>query len=201
MDKREIYNHFAEIFKQILQDEDKKEWIEYPASSETFVFSPTITICSGVTRCAVIDKNFDWIVKFDMAEEGYCEREVELYDAAESYGCADCLAPVMYVGRYYAENGYYWDLYGYKKACCGYHIHSYDNESVKCFAGSPLTERNGCIAADLIENYGIEMFRCLNRFCEDNDVNDIHCGNVGYIAGKLVLIDYAGYHDGSEEDM
>ena len=31
-------------------------------------------------------------------------------------------------------------------------------------------------------------------FCEENDINDIHTGNVGYINGRLVVIDYSGYH-------
>lgn len=201
MDKEAIFNHFAAIFEEVLRTESKEEWLLYPEISMSEELLPGVQIYSGVTRCAVVDEAYDWIVKFDISDAPYCEREVELYERAKSYGCEDCLTPVLYAGRYEdAENGMWWDLYAYKKAKCGYRSHIYDDSSVKCFKGSPLSDRNECIAADLIEDWGIDMFRNLNLFCEENEINDIHCGNVGWIAGKLVLIDYAGYHSSSEED-
>lgn len=193
MNTQAIFEHFTQIFSDILQDDNTNEWLLYPPIQEYHKIGD-ITITCGVTRCAIIDKNYDWIVKFDI-EGNYCEREVELYEQAKDYGCADCLAPAIYIGRYREEeNGMWWDLYAYKKAECGYRSHNTDFR-----AASPLTERCWSIGEDICTDWGKGMFARLSEFCEDNDINDIHSGNVGRIDGKLVLIDYAGYHD-SEED-
>ena len=63
---------------------------------------------------------------------------------------------------------------------------------------SPLTQRNENVALRLLQDWGMEKYRMLEKFVEKFRINDLHGGNIGEIGGKVVLTDYAGYHD--EED-
>lgn len=57
------------------------------------------------------------------------------------------------------------------------------------------------VGAQFMDTYGEVMFRAIEKFCEDNGINDLHLGNVGFIRGKIVFIDYAGYYTkGSSND-
>ena len=61
-------------------------------------------------------------------------------------------------------------------------------------SGSDFTKHNTLVATLFAETYGYEEFLRLNDFLEWYDINDLHSGNIGYINGKLVFIDYAGYY-------
>lgn len=51
-------------------------------------------------------------------------------------------------------------------------------------------------AADFIEYYGEEKMRQLVEFLEDYvSHNDFHQGNLGYIEGRPVIVDYGGFLD------
>ena len=46
---------------------------------------------------------------------------------------------------------------------------------------------------DFLHYWGEEVLRILGDFIFDKDINDLHCGNVGYRKGVPVLVDYSGY--------
>ena len=184
MDTAAIYNHFTEIIDKLWDNEEYREYLEYPDYDETH-YCDNITLASGVTRLAIIDDNYDWIVKIDI-EDNYCDWEEELYNRARYKGIEDMFAACFFIGRYMD-----WNLYAYEKADCSYH--AYDIADEDRYSGSPLSARNPSIAADMLKMWGQEKFDLLTNFCIDNRISDLHCGNVGYICGKLVLTDYAGY--------
>ena len=72
-----------------------------------------------------------------------------------------------------------------------------DEEAIATSYNSPLSERDEAIAASFVHEYGETAFMELSSFLNEWNVNDIHLGNIGWICGKIVLIDYAGYHNGS----
>lgn len=65
---------------------------------------------------------------------------------------------------------------------------------------SPLRKRNIQIAMEFIYKYGMEEYEKLTDFLLENNVNDIHPGNVMDINGNFCIIDYGGYHSGYDED-
>lgn len=90
-------------------------------------------------------------------------------------------------------------LYAYPKAkhhypsCVGN-----DEEICKTAARkimSPLRE-NLSVAIEFIHEYGEEAYHTITDFLYNENVNDIHFGNVGNIGDRYVIIDYAGYHCG-----
>ena len=64
---------------------------------------------------------------------------------------------------------------------------------------SPLKERNQQIAMEFVFCYGLEQYEKLSDFMYEYNINDIHYDNIGNLNGKLICIDFAGYHSYSEE--
>ena len=63
---------------------------------------------------------------------------------------------------------------------------------------SPLREKNLAVATAFIRDYGEEEYQLFSDFAIENDINDLHLGNIGMVDGKLIFIDYAGYYNGEE---
>lgn len=86
-------------------------------------------------------------------------------------------------------------LYAYRRA--NYYDYGKLDESLISSAQkiySPLRAENVAIATAFIQEYGYNEYEAITEFALENDINDIHMGNVGEIDGHLVIIDYAGYH-------
>ena len=60
---------------------------------------------------------------------------------------------------------------------------------------SPLNERQSAIAATFIQELGLDLFLKISNLLEEENINDMHGGNIGYMNGHLVIVDYAGYHE------
>ena len=96
-------------------------------------------------------------------------------------------------------------LYGYRKADPHW-IHDYrEGEDSNTYINmaqkihSPMRERNLAVAIDFIREYGQEAYVALSDFMYEENINDLHCGNVGDINGKMVFIDYSGYHSSFDD--
>lgn len=88
-------------------------------------------------------------------------------------------------------------LYGYEYAECGVHTKEEgtpDQRMVLRKYKSPLTERSMTVGMNFLVNYGVEVFEKLTDFCLSFDINDLHNGNVGYINGNIVIVDFGSYH-------
>lgn len=88
-------------------------------------------------------------------------------------------------------------LYAYEKATnIGCTCDEYEDEEGQIAQSydSPLTERAEEVAASFVHEYGEGLYAELSSFLREWDINDLHCGNVGWIGDRFVLIDYAGYH-------
>lgn len=79
------------------------------------------------------------------------------------------------------------NLYNYKKL-----DDSFVNSAKKIY--SPLRERNVAVAAAFIQEYGYEQYKNITNFMCENDINDIHLGNIGEVDGHLIITDWNGYH-------
>lgn len=59
---------------------------------------------------------------------------------------------------------------------------------------SPLRKRELQLAMEFIYLYGMEQYEKLTEFLFDQEINDLHRGNVGCLDGRFIIIDFAGYH-------
>lgn len=204
MNKHEVFAHFNAILQSMTTDEDWLDYLQNPWDSDIKIFTPTIRCCSGISRCALIDDEYEWIVKWDILfDDDYCEKEAQTFQEAKQLGIDDMMAEEEYVGDWVDEENYiYLRLYAAKRAISfsnGNYL-NLEEEEHPIPKTSPLAERSKHIAAAFIHDWGIEQFEKLDKFCRNKRINDIHRGNVGLINGKVVLIDYAGYYNSSYSD-
>jgi hypothetical protein len=94
-------------------------------------------------------------------------------------------------------------LYAYPKAEYHHSIGACPDDDVNYINAakkihSPMRERNLAVAIDFIREYGEEAYQALTEFMYEEDINDLHGGNIGDVNGKMVFIDYSGYHSDCE---
>ena len=65
---------------------------------------------------------------------------------------------------------------------------------------SPLRNKNICVATAFIRDYGMQEYEALSEFALEREINDLHTGNIGEVDGKLMFLDYGGYHSGDDSE-
>lgn len=176
------------------------EWVDVYADE-----FPTINFRRGVTRIAIIDKSEKYVIKIDMKGFDYSCREEENYKSAEAELFGQYFAPVEFLMYFnftdtikipvfvspmceinvdevmsLSRNGYY-------KSKIEDGIDVSDDEE---FDYEEDTDQVRCAFEEF---YGVDRTDALYDFMDDNCINDVHSENVGFLDGKLVVLDYAGY--------
>lgn len=174
-----------------------------------------VNVCSGASRgvlvfCPVGDideysadvrRLFNYVVKFDLSDEKYTEKELENYEYAVDEGLEDYFAEIHRGGNFDGVDYYVMERTEcdedrsssemYLAYCKKMDMDSESGETADEFYGEP--EEN--ILHTFIESfYGTEVADDIEMFCEEHDINDIHNGNIGYLNDKPIIIDYAGYY-------
>lgn len=164
-----------------------------------------VDVCSGYNKTTLIfndgsDFDEDWVVKFpknvtpkEQTEEGRwtaCDREVEYYDVAVQEGLENFFAECWKDS--FELDGEEIPFYIMQRAVV-------DEEEVYSLSDSDDYAGEDAVWEAFSNVYGDEIMRKLYTFCEDYDINDLHEGNVGFIWGSLVCIDYSGYIGGEED--
>lgn len=124
----------------------------------------------------------------------YCQGEVEEYSRAESYEIESFFAKIEYIGD---VNGH--PIYIQERA-------EILDQMYKCYSKEKQTPAhtkcnnksfkwfNSTWIVDLFDYCDDSMFDAVMSFATEY-LCDLHSGNVGYINGKPVLVDYAGFND------
>lgn len=252
MNTNEVFNHYSRILDDLISDFNFfKAFFQEPyyldevidSDDYNYDFPCNIKIACGATRCCIVDKDYPYVVKMNLAEtdnlSDACEDEISIYSAAVEFGCQNYLTEARYLGEYVKEIFFYSirdinynmdyeayldeekfndnlqemvdeadvkrkkitihiPLYGYRRA---------DNYSIlgnipkkEISTASPLCQRNENIGYAFARDWGVEEYDIFSRFLSEYNVNDLHCGNIGGIDGRIVLIDFGGFHDGEEDE-
>ena len=150
---------------------DAKVWGLDPYFSEV-EYLGTYTRIIQFYDYRAIEKHFNWYAYYGDFDEDFMKEE-------ENYG--DVLPIVISI-----------PLYGYKKASRVNRPRRVDRDF--SYGASPLAEHTE-VAFLFINEYGTDVFNSLSAFLEEENINDIHGGNIGLVDGHLVIIDYAGYNE------
>lgn len=148
-------------------------------------------------ECEYYECDFEHFYGADTDNEwDYCEVEATRYELSKTYGVEECFAKCQKVAEI---DGY--PIYMQEKAemynCLDTSKHTEeDKKSV-----SKICSENcyNCFNADWLSDvfnyFGEKIFYVFMQFLSDFNVNDLHSGNIGYINGRPVLIDYSGWGD------
>jgi hypothetical protein len=202
---REVLEHYGNIIDDILNNEEDRRILldPYMFLDEDYQCNNGAWLCAGATRCAIVDDDYDWIVKFNLNDEykiDYCATEAKVYANADKYGVKDMLVPCIALGSWVCSEGFVWKLYAYRRITRAYSSDIYssftpeENNIINRYESSPLIEKSKCVVVSLWREWGQEKMDKLNALCEDWDINDLHGRNIGYLEDRLVIFDYAGFH-------
>jgi len=115
---KSTFEHYSDVIDSLIDSSDYfKVYFQNPWYTEETIYGDefdelpdSISVTCGATRGCIVDKNSDWVVKFDVCEDekgSACAREMNVYKAAQNAGFAPMLAEVQYLGVYTRTYEYY----------------------------------------------------------------------------------------------
>ena len=134
---------------------------------------------------------------FETCEWDYCKTEVNRYNLAKNVGIekyfakTECIGMVNNYPIYIQQKAEIFaevkDLNSYSEEKKSSTREKCDKEDLWCF--------NECWLSDLLDYCGDKIFSFFMSFIKDNDFDDLHSSNIGYINGVPVLVDYSGFNE------
>lgn len=189
-------------FSQFLNNRTESEFILWRDSS--YENLENIFYSYGASKLVIIDDDNDWVLKIPFCDKAcdYCALEAENYKKAVEVGVEEGFAACHFLMEYEGA-----PCYIMEKVSCDeqtvesdfYEIGSnklsgeMDEDEIYSYLGSMDGDE---IVDQLLEFYYDDGFlRDVYDFLSQNEINDLHTGNVGYRNDQLVLVDYSGYHN------
>ena len=177
-------------------------------------------IMTGATKCVIVFKDEDFVIKipfsgyddwegqeydsetgyfdedydpfFEFEYGDYCQLEEEIFDKALDEGLDFALARTQFIGM--AGD---FPVYVQEKATSFWNGKSkHSREEITLIKNQykyDIERLDPEWILDFISCYGKRTFEAFLQFTIDAHINDLHNGNVGYIYGQPVLLDYSGY--------
>lgn len=157
----------------------------------------------GETRCVIYHRSWDYVIKVDRNFncQYYCAAELRNYQKAQEYRVQQVLLPISKVCE---VNG--WKLYRQTRFDCQYANKSYKhrqlqkqceevkrNERVLRYLHENLDRLDYNWLARVVQLYGKRFATSLSAWARECEVSDLHCNNIGFLKGKPIILDYAGY--------
>lgn len=164
------------------------------------------------------DDNYEWIVECEGGpgemfggievqgyvhnnEWDYCETEMYRYMDAEKAGMAEHFARTWFLGK--VQNH---PIYAQSRASMFRSDDAYESRSKKSYTKEDYDSANRVYKGksfyveeewliDFIHYWGEERANQFAEFCDQEDIEDLHCGNIGYICGVPCLVDYSGFNN------
>ncbi len=132
-------------------------------------------------------------------EWDYCELELLYTKKAKEQGFDKYIANTILAG--YVQD---YPIYIqpkctlYEEECIENHSSTWTEEkqskaSESIYANDIDHRLSPCWVADFIEMYGEQEFNNFCNFLKENDIGDLHEGNIGYLKGRPVIYDYSGF--------
>lgn len=195
------------LYMNILADSGEHYTDDYYLNNPLDFFSELmegcedVEVCDGATKICLVPADGDFVFKINIIDGysiDYCENEADNYTAAVNAG----------KGKYFLETRYFKTLNEFG-VCFAIYIQpkieeisseiDKDDEELlvkSSWYDSPAAEdMSPTWVNTFIKEYGETEFNKLLDFCDQCHINDLHSGNIGYVSGRPVIFDYAGYGD------
>lgn len=168
-----------------------------------------IIISSGETRYAVIFKHENFVLKiprYGYCKEDYCQAEIRAYESAKEFRVERILLPIeLYHTTTTGIAIYKQPKYSFSTSDGDYNL-GYDGYlnrrnvptncaivrkiTRECYDGNRISRR---WMARVLQLYGKKFCRSFEAWTLENNVNDLHNSNTGWLDNKPIILDYAGY--------
>lgn len=160
-----------------------------------------VRINYGATKLVIMSSEANnWVFKipFKRCKCNYCQMEVDIYEMARKENIEEFFAPCYFLEKYdnvdiyvmeradLSYNNLYSDLYDRLSS------EGHSNEEVEDIIAE-VEDESGYVEWLFPYYMDYDKFEIFTDFLENANINDLHSGNIGYIGGRVVLIDYSGY--------
>lgn len=205
----EIYDALNECFLADLFEEDFLENVIAPFQEK---YKKPFSYDQGATKGVLIFKDLNCVLKIPFDGSGgewfigartgdesyewdYCAAEEYCYLQAKKSYLQDFFLETKYVfsvqGRPIYQQPFAEMFSGIANSCSS--IEEY--ESTKSTIQTGYQIFNLPWQVDAFMYYGKIFFDKIMNFIEDFDISDLHGGNLGYVNGQPVLVDYASFNN------
>ena len=217
--KENLLTNLQELMEPIIEDSGMLyEDVAYCFDDGCMTYTADEFFClcdpeyhNGMTKIVLGYPDMEWVYKIPLkgiyfgGDDGdedetvdydinYCAREVEIYEDAKKEGYGDMLCPIYYAGQVYGFPVYIspkvTDIFDE----CDSRDYSNDSWKKAVESRSFKVQMETEDVAVFYEYYPKERVEGLLDFLKQHFVNDCHCGNLGFLCGKPVVFDYAGYY-------
>ena len=168
-----------------------------------------VAISSGETRYAVVFKHDNFVLKiprYGYCKEDYCQAEIRAYESAKAYRVERILLPIeLYHTTSTGIAVYKQPKYSFSTSDgdynCNYDVYLNRRNipahrpivrkiTDECRDGDRISRR---WMARVLQLYGKKFCRSFEAWTMENNVNDLHNSNTGWLDNKPIILDYAGY--------
>ena len=217
------YDFARAIFASYSGDSVRCNW----AQDEEAAYDLGLRFSGGATRMMIHKVGLPYVIKFAIEPQfgcDFCSDEINTYKQAEAAGVADIFAWCEHLMDYTFSDGgkertvnvmimeecfCYEDSvsndtfrYHYYRFCEENNLVDDEDSREQFWDEGPDPDCDDGILSYAVSTVGFSHNE-QERLIEVLDacgVNDLHCGNWGYIGDRLVMIDYAGYGSKNERD-
>ena len=194
------HNHFGKFLFENRTHKGAELW----CMRNMCLFTDQFYIVYGLTKLVVVDKTTGFVLKIPFLGVclNYCDEEEAIYHRASECGFenmfARCEKPSPIEQDKAKINFYIMEYAEVSQARISSYVQEYYPDIGEKYDISPLGV-DECVVYELLKRVlGEEKYLLICTFLEEEGVNDIHGGNIGFKNGELVLVDYSGYM-GQEE--
>lgn len=212
VDEKELLNSiveelFSKNFAKAMNEPGIYKWFADNASYDGYYINT-----DGCTKYVIIPDDSDYVIKIGHLglSKDYCAREALNYSKAYEAGLECYFAKTFFFGEYDGIN-----VYLQEKMCCddGLIDDTFFRYAESTYPSIHSKEEEEDLYYDDI-NFAVDEFdiydtlrACfgehketeeLIKFCNDNDINDLHCKNFGCLTCDgcdIYIIDFSGYRE------
>lgn len=162
----------------------------------------------GASRCAVLFPKENKVIKIprmDCNKVNYCDIEAHNYEVAKQYRVEKVLLPLEFLTETKAGCLFYVQpMYSYAQCEMKRDDHFTLERRLHGLQNKPIVDkvRRGCIdrsisrhwMARMVQLYGKKFARSFEAWTKECRVNDLHTSNIGWLNGRPIILDYAGFH-------
>ena len=173
---------------------------------------PEYRVCDGASKLCIVPKHSNFVIKWSISyssEEGHDEAydEVLIYEKAVKAGLEMFFPKTEVFCTYNGVIFVIQDKIDFSSLNTPSAIEDRYLYKTKTVSSAIIEKMEDCFSSivrgrDLdtlwasmaIVLYGKKKCKALCRFVIENEINDLHRSNIGYLKNKPIILDFSGYH-------
>lgn len=194
-----VLEEFCEIFRRNIGGRFNS-WSDFRKFAENF----DLCFSHGATRGVFYAKDWDFVVKMCLKNQhNYNDDEVEHYKSGVEYGIEKVLLETSFIAEINGFTLYKQPRYDF--AFCDMPKNfrrALKRKGVDVLADKPIVGKIQYNSFTSIQRlwlayalllYGKKFMLSFEKWQNENRINDLHNGNIGFYKGRPIILDYAGY--------